>query len=71
MASSKAEIVIRVYPSRGGCTVQYSSKGRYISFQTAGYQKQLQGQPIQPTSSMKAFWSSVLGIVQADITATG
>lgn len=68
MASNPA-ITVRVYPSRGGCKVQYGSKGRYISFQTAGYQRQLLKQPIQPTSSLQAFWLSVLQLVVADITA--
>lgn len=69
--ASKSEIVIRVYPTRGGCTVQYTSKGRYISFQTAGYNRTLTLQPIQPTQSLKGFWLSVLALVQADVSANG
>ena len=49
--------------------MSYTSKGRYVSFTTAGYQRELLGQPIQPTTSLEAFWLAVLGIVQADITA--
>ena len=67
--ASKSEIVIRVTAARGHSTVTYTSKGRYISFQTAGYQRQLLSQPIQPTASLQAFWLSVLAIVQADLTA--
>lgn len=67
--ASKAEIVIRVTSSRGASTVSYTTKGRYVSFTTAGLTDQLQKQPIQPTSSLSAFWLSVLAIVQADITA--
>lgn len=69
--ASKSEITIRVYSSRGASKVQYTSKGRYISFQTAGYNSTLNQQPIQTTSSLKAFWLGVLAQVQADITANG
>ncbi len=67
--ATKAEIVIRVTSSRGASTVSYTSKGRYVSFTTAGYQRQLLGQPIQSTASLSAFWLGILAIVQADITA--
>lgn len=67
--ATKAEITIRVVPSRGHCTVSYTTKGRYVSFTTSGYQRQLLSQAIQPTASLEAFWLSVLAIVQADITA--
>lgn len=69
--ASKAEIVIRVYASRGGSTIQYTSKGRYISFTTNGYNKTLNNQPIQPTASLKVFWEAILAAVQADVTANG
>lgn len=69
--AAESKITIRVGSSRGASTVSYSTNGRYVSFTTAGYQQQLLGQPIQPTTSLKAFWSSVLAIVQADITANG
>lgn len=67
--ASKAEIVVRVTSSRGRSTISYTSKGRYVSFTTSGYNRQLLGQPIQPTSSLSAFWLAVLGAVVADITA--
>lgn len=67
--ATKAEIVIRVYSSRGQSRVQYTSKGRYVSFPTSGYLRQLIGRPIQPTTSLSAFWESVLGEVLADIEA--
>lgn len=67
--ASRAEIVIRVTSSRGASTVSYTTKGRYVSFTTSGLTDQLQKQPIQPTSSLSAFWLSVLAIVQADIAA--
>lgn len=67
--ATKAEITIRVTSSRGKSTVSYTSKGRYVSFVTSGYQRELLGQPIQPTSGLSVFWLSVLNIVLADITA--
>lgn len=69
--ASKAEIVIRVTSTRGASTIAFTSKGRYISFTTSGYQVILPKQAIQPTSSLKDFWTSILGVVQAEITALG
>ena len=69
--AADSKITIRVRSSRGASTVSYSTNGRYVSFTTAGYNRHLAGQPIQPTSSLKAFWTSVLAIVQADVTANG
>lgn len=66
--ASKAELVVRVNSARGSSKITYSTKGRYVSFTTAGLSEQLLGQPIQPTSSLEAFWLSVLGLVQASIT---
>lgn len=69
--AGESKITIRVTSSRGASVVSYSSNGRYVSFVTSGYQRQLLSQPIQPTSSLKAFWASVLGIVLADVEANG
>lgn len=69
--AAESKITIRVTSSRGASTVRYSTTGRYVSFDTSGYQVSLPGQPIQPTSSLKAFWTSVLAIVQAEIAASG
>lgn len=63
-------MTIRVTSSRGGSTVQFSTNGRYVSFNTSGYQRQLLGQPVQPTASLEAFWASILTAVQASLTAT-
>jgi hypothetical protein len=67
--ANEAKIVIGVDSSRGHSTISYSSKGRYVSFTTGGYQRELLGEPIQPTSSLSAFWLAVLQAVVADITA--
>lgn len=69
--ASKAELVIRVNSRRGSSVVQFTSKGRYVNLATNGYNFYLPGEPIQPTTSTKAFWTSVLMIVQAQITADG
>jgi hypothetical protein len=67
--ASQAKITIRVTASRGASTVSVSSNGRYVSLNTAGYQRQLLAQPIQPTASLSAFWLAVLASVVADLTA--
>jgi hypothetical protein len=69
--AAKSELVIRVYSRRGSTVVQYVTKGRYVSFQTAGLGDTLSRQPIITTTSLIAFWSQVLAIVQADVTAGG
>lgn len=69
--ASKAEMTIRVTSARGSSTISYTTKGRYVSFTTSGLTDQLQKQPIQPTTSLEAFWTSVLGIVSADVVAGG
>jgi hypothetical protein len=66
--ASQAKLTIRVRAQRGGCTIQYSTNGRYISLPTNGLTATLTGQPIQPTSTAQAFWTSVLAIVTPSIT---
>lgn len=60
-------MTIRVTSARGSSTVQFSTTGRYVSLTTAGITEQLLQQPIQPTTSNKAFWLSVLALVQAEL----
>lgn len=67
--ANNSSITIRVYAARGGSHIQFTSKGRYISFPTNGYQRDLVQQPIQPTASLSAFWQSVLNEVLANIQA--
>lgn len=69
--ASTAKLEIRVTSSRGASAVTISSKGRYVNLATNGYQFYMPRQAIQPTSSQKAFWLSVLAIVQAEIEASG
>lgn len=68
--ASQAKFTVRVTSSRGGSTVSFSSGGRYVSFNTGGYRRQLLGQPVQPTTSLEAFWGGVLAAVLASIEAT-
>jgi hypothetical protein len=66
--ANQAQLIIRVRSSRGASTVQYSTKGRYVSLVTNTLTNQLVQQPIQPTSTPQAFWGSILDIVEFDIT---
>lgn len=68
--ASQATISIRVTSSRGASRIEYATKGKYVSLPTNGLTDVLARQPIQPTSTVQAFWLSVLGIVVADITAS-
>lgn len=67
--ASQAKMTIRVSAARGSSTVQFSTNGRYVSFNTSGYQRQLLAQPVQPTASLDVFWASILAAVQASLTA--
>lgn len=62
-------MTIRVTSARGSSTISYITKGRYVSFTTGGLSDTLTGQPIQPTSTLSAFWLSVLAAVTAEVTA--
>jgi hypothetical protein len=64
-----SKLTIRVSSARGSSTVSYTTNGRYVSFTTAGLTNTLQKQPILPTASLAGFWTEVIALVQADITA--
>ena len=68
--ASQAKIVIRVTSSRGASGISYSTSGRYVNLATNVLGNDLARQPIQPTTTDKAFWESVLAIVNADIVAS-
>jgi len=68
--ASEAVLVIRVRSQRGSSRITYSTKGRYVNLSTNGLADDLARQPIQPTSTVKAFWQSVIAIVTADINAS-
>jgi hypothetical protein len=67
--ASGSKITIRVDSARGSSRISYSTTGRYVSFTTAGLGNELLQQPILPTASLKGFWTEVIALVQADITA--
>lgn len=66
-----AKLTIRVTSNRGSSNVMIASSGRYVRLVTGGINLQALGEPVQPSTSAKAFWLSVLTIVQAQITALG
>jgi len=67
--ATQAKITIRVTSTRGASTVSFISAGTYVSTPENGYSVTLTGQPIQPTTDQKTFWSSVLALVQANTAA--
>lgn len=66
--SAQAKLIIRVTSTRGGSNFQFTSSGSYVSTPMNGYNVALPGQAIQPTADQRAFWLSVLAVVQAQIT---
>jgi hypothetical protein len=67
--ASVATLAVRVRAARGSSNVTISTSGRYISLTTNAINLTAPRQPVQPTTSAKAFWTSVLTIVQAQIAA--
>ena len=61
--ANQAKLTVRVTSSRGASNVGFSTSGRYISLPVNGISESLPQQAVQPTSSAKAFWQSVLVIV--------
>lgn len=68
--ANQAKLTIRVSATRGATTIDFSTTGRYVSFTTGGLGDTLTKQPIMTTASQQAFWLQVLGLVQAEITAS-
>jgi hypothetical protein len=67
--ASNPKLTIRVQAARGSTKISYSTNGRYVSFTTAGLSNTLTKQQLFTTASLAAFWTEVIGLVQADITA--
>ena len=67
--SQTASLTVRVRSARGSSNIGISTSGRYINLATNAINENMPRQPIQPTSSAKAFWESVLAIVTAQIAA--
>ncbi len=66
--ANQAKLTVRVTSQRGSSGVSFSTAGRYINLPTNGISATLVQQPIQPTASAKAFWLSVLTIVNEQIS---
>lgn len=67
--ASNPKLTIRVESARGSTKISYTTNGRYVSFTTAGLSNVLPKQQLLTTASLEAFWTEVVGLVQADITA--
>lgn len=67
--ATQAKMTVRVGAARGSSNVGISTSGRYINLATNAINESMPQQPVQPTSSAKTFWLSVLSIVQAQIEA--
>ncbi len=67
--ASQSKFTIRVTAARGSSGISYSTSGRYVNLTTNTVRDDLTRQPIQPTTSEKAFWLSVLAAVTADVNA--
>lgn len=67
--AQQAKLTVRVGSARGSSNIGISTSGRYVNLATNGINMSLPQQPIQPTASAKAFWVSVLAIVNAQIEA--
>lgn len=67
--ANQAKMTIRVGSSRGASNVSFSTAGKYISLAVNGINESMPRQPVQPTSSAKAFWLSVLAVVTAEVNA--
>ena len=65
----QAKLTVRVGAARGSSTINVSTSGRYINLATNAINLHNTRQPVQPTSTAKAFWTSVLTLVQAEIAA--
>lgn len=67
--SSTAGMRITVGSSRGASSLRISTNGRYISLATNDITIDAPRQPIQPTSTSKAFWLSILALATAQVEA--
>jgi hypothetical protein len=67
--ANQAKMTIRVTSQRGSSGLAISTAGRYINLPTNGVSLDQPRQPIQPTSSLKAFWQSVLVLVTDAVNA--
>jgi hypothetical protein len=67
--ATRASFNITVTSSRGASHTKATSKGRYVSFTTAGITLDMPQQPIIGTPSLKQFWLDVLNPIVAELEA--
>lgn len=67
--AQQAKLTVRVTAARSTSTIMISSTGRYGRLTTGGIHITAPLQPLQPTADVVAFWTSVLVLVQAQLTA--
>jgi hypothetical protein len=67
--ANQAKMTITVTSQRGASTINFSTKGRYISLPVNGISANLPRQPVQPTANSLVFWQSVIAIVTAELPA--
>lgn len=65
--ANQAKMTITVSSQRGASTVNFSTKGSYISLAVNGITANLPRQPVLSTASSLAFWQSVLAIVTTEL----
>lgn len=67
--ANTAGMRITVGSSRGASSLRISTSGRYISLAANDIAVDAPRQPIQPTTSSKAFWLSILALATAQVQA--
>ncbi len=65
----RSKIVISIGTGRGSSSLHYSTHGKYFRTEVAGFQRQLEGLAILPSSTAAAFWEAALTYVLNDLMA--
>lgn len=65
--ANQAKMTITVTSQRGASTINFSTKGSYISLPVNGITANLPRQPVQPTANALVFWQSVLAVVNTQL----
>lgn len=65
--ANQAKMTITVTSQRGASSINFSTKGSYISLPVNGITASLPRQPVLPTANALAFWQAVMAIVTAEL----
>jgi len=65
--ATPSKLTIRVRSARTSSDVSVTTAGTYNGLAVNTVTFDLQNQPVQPTTSAKAFWLAVLAAVQAEL----